>query len=178
MISKVVSTSLIGYVQNMEFNKVLLTGKFSAEHCVKCMTMEWKKIQEEILYWDGSLRDIYFQGTNDNDWETFLEFIRNGDHKYEFLLNDRATKLFSYAAMKNHESKLLRIWVNDIILACHFFCDEEIELDIDLRDVKNFDKWNSLIDFLKNLAQNIGINGIITPENMDDLVLLNIDGST
>lgn len=65
--------------------------------------------------------------------------------------------------------------MDDILLACHFFCDEEIEMDIDPREVKNIESWNKLINVLKNLSRYIGKKGKITPENMDSIVLLDIN---
>ena len=136
--------------------------------------MDWNRIQEEILYWDGSWRDIYFQGTNSQNWDKFLDFIGKSNLKYELTLGDAVSEILPYSEIKEYESKMLRIWVDDIILACHFFCDEEIEMDIDPREVKNIESWNKLINVLKNLSRYIGIKGKLTPENMDSIVLLDI----
>lgn len=137
--------------------------------------MDWKRIQEKILYWDGSWRDIYFQGTNDQDWDKFLDFIGKSNLKYELTLGVAVSEILPYSEIKEFESKILRIWVDDILIACHFFCDEEIEMDIDPREVKNIESWNNLINVLKNLSRYIGIKGKITPENMDSIVLLDIN---
>jgi hypothetical protein len=136
--------------------------------------MDWKRIQEEILYWDGSWRDIYFQGTNKQVWEKFLDFIGKSNLKYELTLGDAVSKILPYSEIKEYESKILKIWVDDILLVCHFFCDDEIEMDIDPREVKNIETWNNLINVLKNLSRYIGIKGKITPENMESIVLLDI----
>ena len=120
---------------------------------VKFINMNWKKIQKNILYWDGSWRDIYFQGTTEKDWDKFLDFINERNLKYELILDDTISDLLPYAEIIRHESKLLRIWVDNILLACHFFCAEEIEMDIDPREVKNIESWNKLISTLKDLSK-------------------------
>lgn len=132
-------------------------------------------IQDEILYWDGSWRDIYFQGTNEQDWDKFLDYISKSNLKYELSLGDTVSELLPYSKIKECESKLLRIWVDNILLACHFFCDEEIEMDIDPREVKSIESWNKLVHMLKELSLYIGKRGKITPENMDSIVLLDIN---
>ena len=44
------------------------------------------RIYQDIFYMDGSLRDIYVQGTSEQDWQTLLDFLRTSSYPLEFLI--------------------------------------------------------------------------------------------
>lgn len=137
--------------------------------------MNWETIQKDILYWDGSWRDIYFKNTEAQTWDKFLEFISGSGVKFELVLDGTGSEIIPYSQIKARDSKALKIWVDHVQLSCHFFCDDEIEMDIDPREINNLQTWINVLNFLKGLSQHIDRAGIITPENMDSVVLQRIE---
>jgi len=55
---------------------------------------------------------------------------------------------------------------------CHFFTREEIELDIEPSEVDSEARCLSLLAFIKGIAERVGKDVIMTPENMQETVLL------
>src|SRR5258708_6219038 len=50
------------------------------------MTHNMLKRTKDALYVDGSLRDIYILGTNKQDWQKLLSFLRTSSYPSEFIL--------------------------------------------------------------------------------------------
>jgi hypothetical protein len=59
-----------------------------------------------------------------------------------------------------------------MIINCHFFTEQEIELDLDPREVNSEERLNSLFRFMKVLGKHLGKEVILTLENSPHLVLL------
>ncbi len=138
--------------------------------------MDWVKIKEEILYKDGSLRDIYFQGMTEKTRAKFWEFMKYNALSKELILDNKTfTEFPSFPEIKKQENKLLKIRLDGILVVCHFFTDEEIEMDIDPGEVKNIELWNKLINMLTDLSRFIGVKGKITPESAPEYILMEIE---
>ena len=124
---------------------------------------------------DGSLRDVYFVGTTLAHWKSFLTFIRNSTNQYSF--DGEATELPSIDEIfGNREgSHLLSVAVSGVSINCHFFIAEEIELDIDPREVQGEKEHEAVLAFIASLSQEIGVPARITPENGVDIPFLSFD---
>lgn len=66
----------------------------------------------------------------------------------------------------------LKIYLDDIVVACHFFTDEEIELDIDPREVTSQTELDLVLNFLRLLGTRLSKDTILTPENLPQAVWL------
>lgn len=74
--------------------------------------------------------------------------------QHRFLVDANPTplpqKTESIFSMREHQ-KLLSIWIEEVQLNCHFFVEDEIELDLDPRQIskKSFD---AVLLFLEHVA--------------------------
>lgn len=113
--------------------------------------------KEEIFFIDGSLRDILIRRTNIADWEGLLSYsFQNADMvsikiDSEIKMCDKvtATKLFN---LRERHTVTLSIVVFGITLNTHFFDENEIELDLDPREVITDVQIEHLEQFLVGLA--------------------------
>jgi hypothetical protein len=71
-------------------------------------------------------------------------------------------------------NRRLSVWFAEVLANCHFFTAEEIEFDIDPRDVKGQRELNALFDFMRCLAQATDKDVVLTAENMPEIVIFRI----
>ena len=138
--------------------------------------MDLDHIIEKVLYCDGSYRDIYIRPVTKNDWQKFLVYIKN-ELDVQFF-KDGVTVDFSHLGFDeifcqtNGHAILMVINLKPVTLNCNFFTIEEIELDIDPKEVIDFEVYNRVIDFIKKLSMALNKEVILTPENCPDKQLL------
>jgi hypothetical protein len=127
---------------------------------------------------DGSLRDVYVLGTSETDWASLLEVARNHHATYSYggakLPLPQPGALFS----NRDRSHLLQIDLGGVLINCHFFVPEEIELDIDPRQVVDESCHEMVLAFLEELAQKIRKPLALTLENAPQLQCLSFDPTT
>src|SRR5436190_22624056 len=88
--------------------------------------------------WDDSFRDIYVFKTTCDDWRSACEHL---SQHYKFVFRvDGITQpipasVEAVFAIRKQASPLLQFTVGNIPVMCHFFMPDEIEFDIDARDV-------------------------------------------
>lgn len=54
---------------------------------------------------------------------------------------------------KDNHSILMSINTNGAFINCHFFSEDEIEFDIDPKEVKSKSEANAVFEFMKNLSK-------------------------
>jgi hypothetical protein len=128
---------------------------------------------KEAFEWDGSLLDIYIHETTLNDWQSFIDWIRHGRYNFSFTPGNNSSSLPDNVqdVFNEQETSLLSISINGLLANCHFFGMEEIELDIDPREVVSEENFRDLMDFISNLGKALSKQVIITPENMPGMPL-------
>jgi hypothetical protein len=133
---------------------------------------KWDTFKAEF-YRDGSLRDIYVFATGPEDWRRLAEHVAVN---YPFRFSgawwgqsfpESLSSLFS----SGPESVLttLSIDVGSLILNCHFFAEDEIELDLDPAEVDTPAKLEVLFGFMRSLARALEKEVFLTPENMREI---------
>ncbi len=60
----------------------------------------------------------------------------------------------------------LGVRVGGLLFNCHFFTDEEIEFDLDPREVKGQDTLDAVLTFMRGIGQAVGKRVILTPESL------------
>jgi hypothetical protein len=117
---------------------------------------------------DGSLRDIYIFNTTLEDWKKFLIFLTGRSGSVYSVDGESAPlphNLQEQFRPDRERSYLLAFPVGRLILHCHFFSVEEIELDLDPRDIQSQDDLSQLAPFLRELAALLGKEVRLTAEN-------------
>ena len=124
---------------------------------------------------DGSLRDVYVHETVIGDWVTLLSLAKRHPHAY-FAGGERCPlpnpeQIFANAAAGHR----LSVRVGNADLNCHFFSLDEIELDIDPRQVVDLPTHEAVLRFVEDLAEATGRIADITLENSPQLPPLRFD---
>ena len=129
----------------------------------------------EYLESDGALRDFYIEATSSDDWNRLLAAIPSIAPKHEFTHKGCSTLLPRSLAdienMQKEDPTTLHITIADAVVNCHFFCQDEIEMDFRPEDFRNPVKWEQLTAFLQKVVNVVGKPGIITMENWKDTVI-------
>jgi hypothetical protein len=73
---------------------------------------------------------------------------------------DRTKKL-------NHRHMLV-ISIEAVQLNCHFFCLDEIELDVDPREVVTEADHLGVLNFVRDLSNSCNLPAVLTPENCQE----------
>ena len=139
------------------------------------MNQTWKTFADEF-YRDGSLRDIYVFDVRLEDWTAVARFIVGQGYRIEFsgawtqptFPSDMARLFLSGP---ESELTLLSIDVSGVQICCHFFSQDEIEFDLDPDDVQDGSRLAALFEFMKGLADALGKDVVLTPENIPDIVI-------
>jgi hypothetical protein len=121
---------------------------------------------------DGSLRDIYVFNTVPDDWDALLALAQA--HPHEYTRDGISTSLpgtTSIFQARDH-SHLLSVLAGTVRINCHFFAPDEIELDIDPREVKGPEEHAAVLLFVEQLARATGKDAVLTPESTREIVLL------
>jgi hypothetical protein len=117
---------------------------------------------------DGGLRDIYVCDTTIEDWRTTFELLRR-DYDLEFLVDSSPRELPATVdeafAIREEASPSLRWRIGEIVVLCHFFTTEEIEFDIDSREVTSQEALDQVFDFMKRVGDTLGKPVILNYEN-------------
>lgn len=124
---------------------------------------------------DGSLRDVYLGGIDVEGWSKFIRYASTYRLTYTadgekadfpgvpevFRLRDR--------------SHCLSIWVGAATANCHFFLEDEIELDLDPREVLGPNEHNALLGFIEGAALALGVTATLTPEGAQNSPFMAFD---
>ncbi|MCA9641331.1 MAG: hypothetical protein KC492_11575 [Myxococcales bacterium] len=130
--------------------------------------MEWSKVSAQLV-WDGSLRDLYVFETSEADWDAFLRALSSWPYETSFLIDGEPSELPPSAgaafSIRERAAPILRVNVSGITVCAHFFTPDELELDIDPREVSDHEKLAALSQFISRLGQVLDRPVLLTHEN-------------
>lgn len=139
--------------------------------------MDWAEIKT-AFDWDGSWRDLYVFDTDARDWRRLLEYVKERGYSLRFeqgVVQPLPSDPSGLFVGESESMSLLMIDIGGVALCAHFFAREEIELDLDPREVQSMTKAEALFDFMRGLGQALGKAVRLTPENQSDYVLFVYD---
>lgn len=130
----------------------------------------------EVFEVDGSWRDIYLLGTTTAHWDTLLEGLRSDyAHHLTYAANSEPTDPPTSSAdifqRRADFSPLLSINLDGLFLNSHFFCEEEIDFDLDPRELSTT-TFDALLRFLRWVGTRLQKVVMLTPENRRNIPLL------
>ena len=143
------------------------------------MTRDWNDI-EWIFKLDGSLRDIYVQDVTLSDWEKLIDLLNlNYDIKFGEDEKKQIDKEYVTEYLKDEtgemESKSLKIDFNGVNFHCYFFLPDQIEFDIDPREIKTIKDFESIEKFMASVSKALKNQVTLTGENSPEFPLFKID---
>ena len=138
--------------------------------------MAWKDVASEFV-WDGAWRDIYVVGTTIADWQRVLDLLsdRTPDALAFYVDGEKLSSAPSAEvifARRQETSTLLQVTAGDVHLNCHFFCEEEIEFDLDPRELRGEEDLQAVLTFMRSITEGAGKPAILTHENSQEAVIL------
>jgi hypothetical protein len=136
--------------------------------------MDWQQAKAEFEC-DGSLRDLYILNADVEVWQRVIDSLRSSEYpcRYQVDDNDRPLPGSVEDVFKKRQEAgfLLSVDVDGILLNCHFFTEEEVEFDLDPREIDSREKLQALFRFMRRIGQAAGRHVIMTPENRTDIVV-------
>ena len=114
---------------------------------------------EVVLEDLGLLLDIVVPDTRIGDWQKFIDYIRTSSLPYEYFNGERKSalpdKVDAVLAKVPEMTHLLSIRISGLDANCHFFDEEEIELDVDPRQMGG-PGLHTVVGFMAQLGKLLG----------------------
>jgi len=130
--------------------------------------MMWNDIRQEFD-WDGSWRDIYALDVGMAGWRAFWRLILNPGYRVDYRIDGAPAALphdvDSVFALRETTAPLLSVFLDTIQLNCHFFNDQDIELDLDPREMTSQAHLDLVLAFMGSLGRATFSGVVLTPEN-------------
>jgi hypothetical protein len=127
----------------------------------------WSKVESDFE-WDGSLRDIYVRSATLEDWRAVYRVLKTSPEvAFRFDGEQVAVPadISDVFAMRGKKSPMLSLKVGSVTVVCHFFTEEEVEFDIDPREVRSQADLDAVLAFLKKIGDSVRKPVLLTPEN-------------
>lgn len=142
------------------------------------------KVMEKVFFSDRSLRDIYILNVDLDDWQKTFDWINLSHWSVAFykdgqLIQCAETDVSYFFEAKESNTMLMSIEINGVKINCNFFSKDEIEFDIDPKEIRSILEANAVIEFMKNLSKTLDKECILTEENSPEkpLVTIKLDGT-
>lgn len=103
---------------------------------------------------------------------SFIEFASAYPNRY--TIDGVVASMASVADVlhdRDH-SHLLAVWVGRAQINCHFFIEQEIELDLDPREIDHASEHDAVLQFVADVSRTMGKPASVTLENAPELPLL------
>lgn len=149
------------------------------------MLNNWEEIKW-IFEPDGALRDIYVLNVTFEDWKILIDYL-NLNHivKYgptgENEIINKIDKEYLTQMLNDEtgemECKTVSIILGNIIINTHFFCIDEIEFDIDPKEINTIFDFEKVLNFMNQISLILNKPVILTGENQREFPLIKVDFS-
>ncbi|HQW65400.1 MAG TPA: hypothetical protein PLJ23_00080 [Gemmatimonadales bacterium] len=140
------------------------------------MTLHWLDIAQEFAF-DGSWLDVVVLETSLTDWDAVLAALRAAQLQTmycidgaEMTLPPPATAFFASTEYR----QLLKVSGGTVGFNCHFFTMDEIEFDLDPREVTSQAALDEVLGFMAMIAGACHKPALLTPENVHDDPILRV----
>lgn len=126
---------------------------------------------------------MHVPGTGVADWQAVVDLVRSRGWAYEYLVDGRVTRLPADVVdvLDRREQTMveLRVWpTRDVLAIFRPFSVEQIDFDVDLRELQGQQRLDVLCSFLRAIGRRLGKPVVMTPEGGHDIALLGYDVAT
>lgn len=149
------------------------------------MAIKWNESTAEAFEVDGSLRDLLVLGVTGEVWNRFFDWLR--EHPWAPGASEGGpaapVRGEPIPARFDELDPSKSIWGTQVrygplTINFHHFCDEEIEGDLDPREVQGQAALDALVEFVALLGSAMHCEVVVTPENGRHWTLLRYDPGT
>jgi hypothetical protein len=141
--------------------------------------MRWAEVSEFFAF-DGTWLDIYGPDNAAATWGQFLHALPGWRWPYRYTHAGDPSELPSALGQFSEHlalGPLLQIQVGRVALNCHFFAEDQIELDLDPREVQGEADLRELVAFITCLSATLEGPVALTPENAPSYELVHVDAA-
>jgi len=131
----------------------------------------------DAFFVDGSLRDIIVSDTTIDDWQKVYDELRSGKYDLAYECGTShvpptdVCELLAGRGLQDERPRLsVKCGANT--LNCFFYGEDEIEFDLDPRDVTSEDEFLKIIDFMRMIGQRLRKDVSLTEENVHEAELI------
>lgn len=139
--------------------------------------LAWDAVRDEFTF-DGSWRDIYILGTDMSAWQRMLDALKAAQYDLSYYRESRLVELPARAEdafpMEGECDRMLSVRFSGLLANCHFFMPDEIEFDLDPREMSGQPQLDGLFGFMRCLAESVGSDAILCPENCSQIVIFRV----
>ena len=141
--------------------------------------MEWQLLEKDFASCDGALCDIYVQNASVDDWQAVIYSLRQSKFRLELQIDGQVTELPRDVSKllfrdPNASCPSMFVHIGSTTLNCHFFTDEEIEFDLNPRDMRP-ELLPDVLSFLKLLGRATSKPVILTVENSPEAAIMRFE---
>jgi hypothetical protein len=120
----------------------------------------------------GALPDVRVPDASVEDWQTVLDLVQSTDWEFEYLVGEqvlplpRAEVVFS----RPTDADLPRLRVRpvpDVLVIFRFFAAEQIDFDVDLRELQGQERLDVFCGFLAAIGRRLGKPVLMDAEGSD-----------
>ena len=131
-------------------------------------SIAWRTVAQEFAF-DGSWRDICVFGVDVQAWQRVVDKLRHARYELVYHRGGEVSELPAAAVdafpAEGMADRMLSVRFAGVLANCHFFTLDEIEFDIDPREVQGQDQLDALLAFMRLLSDATGKDAVLTPEN-------------
>lgn len=128
----------------------------------------------------GALPDVHVADASVEDWQAVLDLVAASRWQWQYSEGAVARSMPLAEAVLSRpvdaECPELRVWPTPGVLAIfRFYAPEEIDFDVDLRELQGQDRLDVLCEFLRVIGRRLGKAVVMTAEGDADHPLLGFD---
>ena len=143
------------------------------------MKRNWKDIKW-IFEPDGSLIDLYVQEVSLDDWTNVIHLI-NQKYKVKYGDTNQIDTKYTIDYLTDEtgemESKSASINLDKIQVNCHFFLGDQIEFDLDPKEINSIEDFELVEKFMLEISKSVDNQITLTYENDTKFPLIKIDSN-
>ena len=131
--------------------------------------MTWEAVAEYFEP-DGSLLDVAVFDTDLSDWRRLVQYLLASGLDLRLTVDDEPRELADEGVegllhASEESSVLLSLYIAGMQFNCHFLGSDEIEFDIDPKEVTETN-FASLLEFMRSVASHLERDVVLGGENM------------
>lgn len=137
----------------------------------------WDQCKKDFQ-WDGSLRDIYVTPATLADWRALYSLLRDypeAEYSVDDVVEPPPVSVEQAFSVRPSGNPMLRLRVGRTLAVFHFFSEEEIECDVDPREIASQADLDALLSFVRQIGDATRKPVTITPENMREKPIITYD---
>lgn len=153
----------------------------SVRGCAGATSLSWEEVATHFDPRDGGvLPDVHVPGTSVEDWQSLFDLVRESGWGCEYregfarLPFPSAAEVFSRSA----EGECVEVYVRpvpDMLAIFRAYSAEEIDFDVDLRELQGQNRLDILCGFLSAVGRRLGKPVIMTAEGFRECPILGFD---